>query len=291
MTIAMSLHPALRIAAAASAKTCAPSMMSVVAGVLRPVVADAVDARHEHHRGAHAAGQDLRVVAGAARHPHVQPRRVPLGRLLDQRLEAGVHRAGSLFEIGAIATAHGPARSASATSSCSACSKRARIAGVGVAELHLHLGAAGDDARRVRVDQRCARSSTPCAAPAISAKRSWMRAASRTSAAAASLRRAICGRAGMVLLAGDGDPVVPVADDRLDDADAQAGRFQRVALLDMRFEIAEVARRLAAIARPAGIAGLAPARRAASCRRGWWPASISASSSAPVNERLPSMLP
>src|SRR5271169_6187416 len=46
--------------------------------------------------------------------------------------------------------------------------------------------------------------------------------------------------AGMVLLAGHRDPVVPDADDRLDDTDAQSTRVERVALLDMGFEIPDV---------------------------------------------------
>src|SRR5271170_868533 len=59
-------------------------------------------------------------------------------------------------------------------------------------------------------------------------------------------------RAGMVLLAGERDPVIPDAYDRLDDADAQSGHVERVALLDMRLEIADVARRIDPLARPPG---------------------------------------
>ena len=77
----------------------------------------------------------------------------------------------------------------------------------------------------------------------------------------------------MVLLAGDGDPVIPVADDRLDDADAQSAGIERVALLDMRLEIAEIARRIDQLARPSGKPGLGsaslsglPSRLLAPCR-------------------------
>src|SRR5205085_7240113 len=59
-------------------------------------------------------------------------------------------------------------------------------------------------------------------------------------------------RAGMVLLAGDRDPVVPVADDRFDDADLQPGRVEPIALLDMGFEVAEVAAGIEPLVRPAG---------------------------------------
>src|SRR5439155_6613057 len=61
-------------------------------GVLRPVVADALETRDEHHSGATPARQDLRVVARAARHPQMAARRVALGRRLDLRLKPGIHR-------------------------------------------------------------------------------------------------------------------------------------------------------------------------------------------------------
>ena len=62
-------------------------------------------------------------------------------------------------------------------------------------------------------------------------------------------------RAGMILLADQRDAVVPDADDRLDDADAQPAGVERVALLDMRFEIADIMRRIDPLARPSGKAG------------------------------------
>src|SRR3984893_5718780 len=45
----------------------------------------------------------------------------------------------------------------------------------------------------------------------------------------------------MVLFAVERHPVVPNADDSLDHADAQPAGVERVALLDMRFEIADIA--------------------------------------------------
>src|SRR5262249_44154892 len=50
----------------------------------------------------------------------------------------------------------------------------------------------------------------------------------------------------------DGDPVVPVADDRLNDADLEPAAFEPIALFDMRFEITDVARWIELIARAAG---------------------------------------
>ncbi len=60
--------------------------------------------------------------------------------------------------------------------------------------------------------------------------------------------------AGMVLLAGEGDAVLPDADDGGDDADLEAGSLEPVALLDMGFEIADVP---SALDRDAGAAGKA----------------------------------
>src|SRR5262249_55124934 len=58
--------------------------------------------------------------------------------------------------------------------------------------------------------------------------------------------------AGVVLLAGQHHPVIPDTDDCLDDADAQPAGVKRVALLDMGFQIAEIARWVDALAQPSG---------------------------------------
>ena len=63
--------------------------------------------------------------------------------------------------------------------------------------------------------------------------------------------------AGVVLLAGEADPVLPDADDGGDDADLERAAFEHLALLDMRLEISDVAPALAGRARPAGETGLA----------------------------------
>src|ERR1044072_8765135 len=60
------------------------------------------------------------------------------------------------------------------------------------------------------------------------------------------------GGAGVILFAGKTDPVLPDPDDGGDDADRQTAAFQRVALLDMRLQIAEVPSPLDGGARPAG---------------------------------------
>ncbi len=63
-------------------------------------------------------------------------------------------------------------------------------------------------------------------------------------------------RAGVVLLAGHDHSDVPDADDGLDDAEAQPGAVEDVALLDMGFEIAAMAAGLDRLAPPAGEPGL-----------------------------------
>ncbi len=47
-------------------------------------------------------------------------------------------------------------------------------------------------------------------------------------------------RAGVVLLTGEQNPVIPYADNCLDHANAQPAGVERVALLDMGFEIADI---------------------------------------------------
>src|SRR6185312_6453917 len=125
----------------------------------------------------------------------------------------------------------------------------------GVAELHLHLGPAGDDARRVRVDQDAP--DRPDGARAGYFGETVVDARGEPHQRGGGVPAAVhLGRAGVVLLAGDRDPVVPVADDRLNDANAPAGRLQRAALLDMRLEIPHIALWLADDPLPFGIAGL-----------------------------------
>ncbi len=64
-------------------------------------------------------------------------------------------------------------------------------------------------------------------------------------------------RAGVVLLAGEDDAVLPDADDGGDDADLQRVAFEPLALLDMGFEISDVPAAFGRDARPAGKADLA----------------------------------
>ncbi len=61
----------------------------------------------------------------------------------------------------------------------------------------------------------------------------------------------------MVLLTGQNHAVIPDADDGLDDADAQPAGVERVALLDMRFEIADIMPGIDPLARTIGKAGAA----------------------------------
>src|SRR5207245_1864703 len=62
-------------------------------------------------------------------------------------------------------------------------------------------------------------------------------------------------RPGVILLAVQSDAIVPNADDRLDHADAQPAGVERVALLDMRFKIADIMPGIDPLARTLGKAG------------------------------------
>ena len=61
----------------------------------------------------------------------------------------------------------------------------------------------------------------------------------------------------MILFAGEADPVLPDADDGGDDADLERAAFEHLALLDMRFQISDVASAFVSCARPAGETGFA----------------------------------
>ena len=76
--------------------------------------------------------------------------------------------------------------------------------------------------------------------PHAAGKRSSIATQNLASARPASLRTRHARGAGVVLLAGEIDAVLPDADDGRDDADRKPAAFERVALLDMRLEIADV---------------------------------------------------
>ena len=196
-----------------------------------------------------------RVMAGRTRHPHMHARRMPLGRRLDLRPESR-HPSAAARCARSPRSRRGRGRPGRLRrpAPASVFSKRGRPVGVGVAELNLHLGAAGDDRRRVRLEQHAADRPHRARAgdlgkPVVDARRQPHHR--HPGILAPDHAR----RAGMVLLADQRDPEIPDADDRLDDADAQPGRVERVALLDMRFEIADIARRIDPLARPSGKPG------------------------------------
>src|SRR5882757_11134229 len=60
------------------------------------------------------------------------------------------------------------------------------------------------------------------------------------------------GRAGVILFAVKNDPVLPDSDDGSDDSDLEIAAFERLALFDMRLDIADVPPALDQHARPAG---------------------------------------
>ncbi len=226
-----------------------------LAGVLGPMVADAVDAGDEHHPGAQLVRDDLRVVAGAARHAQMRRRRVPLGGGLDRLLEHAVHRPRLDLRHRRDLGAARPGLIALGDHLVKRRLERGEVGRIDVAELHLHVGAARHDAGRVGVEQDAP--DRPHRA----------RAGERGKAVVDARRQPHhrdpgilaprhLGRAGMVLLTRQRDHEIADADDRLDDPDAAAGRFERVALLDMRFEVADITRGIDLLTLPAGEPGL-----------------------------------
>ena len=187
------------------------------------MVADAAEARDEHHPGRHALGQDRASWPARTRHAHMHPVRVASRPPLRSRLKARIHRARlGLRPIGAISQRHGPARSAAAASSCKLFSKRSSRSGSasrnwtcisawpGTTE-----GAFGSSSMRPIVHT--------VRGPAISGKRSWMCVGEPHHRHPGILAPHHARRAGVVLLADQRDPKVADADDGLDDADAQPG--------------------------------------------------------------------
>ena len=122
-------------------------------GVLGPMMADAADARHEQHRRRQPLGKDLRVVAGPARHPHDQrpARDAPPHAPARPGIRHPSRSAASATTPRSV-TLQGPC-AASATNASSSSVQPVQHGRVGVAELEQHLGPAGDDARRARLQR------------------------------------------------------------------------------------------------------------------------------------------
>ena len=257
-------HATPSISAAASASAGQPSTMSVLAGVLRPVVADAADAGDEQHRGGQSLGEDLRVVAGAARHAHEQARRIALRRPLQRVLEC-----------------RRPSASASSATGCVSVDPAGAFVGLGDQLFQRLLPAASTRGSASRNwNSISAPPGTMLGAPGSSRMRPVVHTlrgpatcGNRASIAAGQPHQRHAGiladrharGAGVVLHALETDPVLPDADDAGDHAEAQAGRIELVALLDMRFQVAAVARRVES-SRAAGPASPACAQRVAQCR-------------------------
>ena len=255
----------------ASVNTCAPSTRSSSDGVLAPVMADAADRRHEHHRGGQLAREPLRVVAGAARHADVLARRVALGRRIERRHQPLVHlgrrrlRDHVDLELAAARRGSPPRPACGARPAAGrAPPDRRRATGTATSALPgMMLWLPGSSVMRPVVHT--------VRGPQISGKRLSIadeQPHQRKPRVAPPRHR---GGAGVVLLAGRRERILPDRHDRRDDADAQLLAFQRVALLDMRLEERLVARRLDR--RRAGARSSRPwsAPRASACRRGGSP--------------------
>src|SRR5271165_1467047 len=168
------------------------------------------------------------------------PRRMLLCRRLDLFLKSGIHRAGLGARDRLDFASTGTRLVSLPDELVQRLLEHREPIDVGVAELDLHLGSARDHRRRIRLEQHATDRPYRARAgnfgkPVVNARRE---AHHRNPGIAAPYH---AGRAGMVLLTDQRHPVIPDADNRLDDADAQSARVERVALLDMRLEIAEIA--------------------------------------------------
>src|SRR5262249_52286548 len=172
-------------------------------------------------------------------------------RRFDRLLEGGIH--------------HGRCAGAKALDRDAARTPRGRIAGhaleprlkpgnhgrIIVADLEQHFRRPRDDARRARIERDAA-----CGPYRAGAAQLWKGIVDGDAESGKREPRVLanghsCG-AGMILRAGEGDAVLPDADDRCDDTDLQAATLQRFALLDMSFEVTEVPPALDARARSPG---------------------------------------
>src|SRR5665213_2169198 len=142
---------------------------------------------------------------------------------------------------------------------------------IGIANLKQHLGAAWDDAGCARIERDLSRGPYR-ARPAQRGEGVVDGHAKSCQGQPCVLANRHAGGAGVILLARKTDPELPDADDGGDDADRKGAAFERLALLDMGFQISDVTPAPGVFARAAGEPGLAqrlphgPAARAVARR-------------------------
>src|SRR5215472_4499844 len=166
-------------------------------------------------------------------------RRKPLGRSFDLILKPGIHRtrlrAGDRLDLAGT----GSRPISLVDERTQSLLERGEPVEIGIAKLDLHLGGAGDDGGRVWLEQHAA--DRPHCARTGDFRKAVVNPGREPHHRDTGIPAPFhTGGAGMVLLADEGDPIVPDADNRLDDADTQSARVERVALLDMRFEVTNV---------------------------------------------------
>src|SRR6478735_6710049 len=124
----------------------------LVLGVLRIVVADAVDRGHEQHRRPHAFRQDLCIMSRSTRHANMQTRRVTLSGSLQRVLKSCVHHLGNRSATFSDRHRAWPTRRFGHQRLQFALQLR-QERWIGVAELEEHLGPAWDDAWRAGIQR------------------------------------------------------------------------------------------------------------------------------------------
>ena len=135
----------------------------LVLGILGPVMADTADARYEHHAGRHMSRNVLRVMASAAWHPHVATGSQQLGRLLELVLDVAVHDSRNILIDDLKPDRTGPLPVGIDDEALEACVQSRQHLRIGITKVEQHLGAAGDDIWRPRIERDAPPWSKHCA--------------------------------------------------------------------------------------------------------------------------------
>src|SRR5277367_1037417 len=207
--------------------------------ILGPVMANAVDAWHEEHRGGNFPRENLRIVSRGARHRHRAARRAMIRSAPQFILKAMRHQDRIDLPDAFENDFAGTRLIGLGDQFIQRVFKTLELRDLDVADLKQHLSAARHDAGLAWLEADCACGPDASRAGDFGKSRSD-RAAQRDERDAGVPTYRHPSRPCVVLLAGEGDAILPDADDARDDPKMQAGLVEIIALLDMGFQIAHV---------------------------------------------------
>ena len=194
---------------------------------------------HEEHRGGNFPREDLRIVSRGARHRHRATRRAMI-RSAPQFILKGTRHQDRIDLPDAFENDFAGTRLIGLGDQfIQRVFKTLELRDLDVADLKQHLSAARHDAGLAWLEADCACGPDASRAGDFGKSRSD-RAAQLDERDAGVPTYRHPGRTRVVLLAGEGDAILPDADDARDDPKMQAGLVEIIALLDMGFEIADV---------------------------------------------------